>query len=124
MKISLKQLSITISILIILVACIDFFILNEYWMETIYFIGIISLMTVNIVRHFSNRIQKMFWLLILIYVSILAVAVYSFSMLLMFSFGFGYTGREVPWNHLFAIVLNVLLMIITIVEFGRNAKRK
>lgn len=123
MNISLKNFSITISILILFTACYDFFTLNEYHMENEYIIGIIIFMIFNIVRHFSEKIKKMYWLVMLSYISILFMAMASFYFLLLFSFGFGYTGREAPWNHIFAVFSNIALLIVTIIEFGRIVNR-
>lgn len=124
MNLTLKHFSITISILLVLVVCYDFFVLNEYHIESSAMIGVCTLLFFNIVRHFSEKIKSMNWLLIVIYSAILSLAMASFCFLLLMSFGIGYTGRIVPWNHIFAVFLNISLMIVTIWEFNRVLNKK
>lgn len=124
MNINLKHLSITVSILLLLIVCYDFFMLNEYHIESSPMIGICALLYLNIVRHFSKKIKSINWLLLLIYSTVLSLAMASFYFLLLMSFGIGYTGREAPWNHIFAIILTISIIIVTILEFSRVLNKK
>lgn len=124
MNISLKQLSITISILLLGVVFYDFFVLNEYHIETGALIGISTLLCLNIFRNFNFKIKLNIWILVFLYVVILFVGLLSFYILLLSSFGFGFTGRTTPWNHIFAVILNLALMIVTIIDFQRSIIKK
>ncbi len=128
MNISLKQLSITISILLLGVVFYDFFVLNEYHMEAGALIGISALLCLNIIRHFNLKINYKIkiniWISMLLYVSILFVALFVFYILLIYSFGFGFTGRTTPWNHIFTVILTFALIIVSIIEFQRSISKK
>ena len=124
MNISLKQLSITISILLLCVLFYDFFVSNVYDIEASPMIGISALLFFNIFRLVNGNIKLNAWIQILLYVSILFVGLLSFYMLLLFSFGFGFRGQSTPCNHIFAVILHIALMVVTIVEFQRSISKK
>ncbi|WP_298418370.1 hypothetical protein [uncultured Kordia sp.] len=130
MNIPLKQLSITISALLLLTVFYDFFVLNEYHMEGIVFTGITVLLCLNIIKYFKFNLKSRFsiklniWIAMLLYVSILFMALFCFYMLLLFSFGFGFTGRATPMNHIFTVILTFALIIVSIVEFQKNIIKK
>ncbi len=122
MKFSLKQFSILVAILVVLLIIFEF-VTNEFSIDAMFslYYSFPILLCVFIVQHFikENRFNL---ITIVFYVVILFLTAVSIIHILTFDRGFGFDSSSIPAIHIISVVLNISLMISTILQFSKQAK--
>ena len=122
MKISLKQLSILVTILVILLAVFEF-VTDEFSIDAMFtlYYSLPILLCVFIIQYFikENRFNL---ITIVFYLVVLFLTIVSIIHILTFDRGFGFGSSSIPMIHIISVVLNISLMILTILQFRMNTK--
>ena len=117
----LRLYNIAISLLIIGILQLDYFITKDFFMELILNLGISLLLLINILRQISNRIYSIKTVAFIINCLIILTGIYCLSFLLLLKWGFGFSGSTTPYNWTLAFILNLLLGLVVAIELRRKS---
>ncbi|WP_374173202.1 hypothetical protein [Flavobacterium tructae] len=90
---TLRITNITISILIIIIQQLDFFIIKEFMLESILNLGLNFILLINIFRKISIKIYSKKALGYILNGLIVITGLYCFSFLLLLYWGYGFSGK-------------------------------
>lgn len=120
---TVRRATITISVLIITILQLDFFITKEFMLESILNLGLTLVLLIHIFRKISIKIYSKKFLAYIINGLIVIAGLYCFSFLLLLYWGYGFSGKKTPLIWTSAFFLNLLLILSVIFEL-RFQKRK
>ena len=109
-----------ITVAIIIMLLIDFFILDEFKMEPIFLFSFSLLLLLNLFRFNLNRLSKNRTIYILSTLIISGFICFNFYLLTILSFGIGFTGRDYPATMSVSLILNVCLSSALIFELKQR----
>ncbi len=114
---NLRLITILISALSIIILQLDFFITDEFMLESIFNIGLSVLLLINIVGNSTSRIYTNKLLSYSINGLIILTGLYCIKILLLLYWGYGFTGRDTPFIWTPAFLLNLLLLFTSCIKF-------
>lgn len=113
---NIRVINLGLSITAICILFIDFFAVNEFYIERGYIDVFAFLLLLNIFRiTFANKIQVR-GIGIYINLGLLGFLLYNIPILAILSFGVGFTGRSFPVIMAIAIVVNIVFTGALLVE--------
>lgn len=119
-----KNLNPSISFVAICLLSIDFFIVDEFKIELIYFVILCSLLILNVTRLIVKyNTQKVLFGLI-INIGIIGFLLFNTYVLAILSFGVGFTGRTYPLIMGLSVLINSGFIIVSFQESKRLITKK
>lgn len=122
MKIFLKQLSILVAILVLLLVVFEF-VINELSIDGVFSVYYsLPILLFAVFTQYFIKENRFNLITIIFYLAILFLTLVSIIHILTFDRGFGFESSSIPVTHIISVVLNILLMIITILQFSKHTR--
>ncbi len=108
--------SIVISLLSLVTLQYDFFVSDEFGIETIFWVGLSILLLLNTFRHLIKSHSLNIWLSFVMNGLITGITCFNFFVLGLTLFGYGFSGRHTQIIWFVSTSLNIALFATAIIE--------